>query len=67
MSDVPTGEIRLLVYDNPASGRFGLRMVNHGPRLLTPAETHDVLTSALRLLDAATPDPPTTPPGRGEH
>ncbi|MFG1995314.1 hypothetical protein ACGFJ7_35595 [Actinoplanes sp. NPDC048988] len=50
--DVPDGALRIEVFFNPPSGRFGLRIVDEGPRMLTAHEMQDVLAVALRNVTA---------------
>jgi hypothetical protein len=50
--DEPDGALRIDVFFNPPTGRFGLRIVDEGPRALSLQEMQDVLAGALRNVIA---------------
>jgi hypothetical protein len=50
--DQPDGALRIEVFLNPPTGRFGLRIIDEGPRFLTPREKQDILADALRCVTA---------------
>ena len=52
MKDVPDGTLRIDVFFNPLTERFGLQIVDEGPRTLSQQEMEDVLAAALRSVTA---------------
>jgi hypothetical protein len=52
MKDVPHGVLRIEVFLNPLTERFGLQIVDDGPHTLSQQEMEDVLAAALRSVTA---------------
>jgi hypothetical protein len=52
MKDVPHGVLRIEVFLNPLTERFGLQIIDDGPHALSQQEMEDVLTAALRSVTA---------------
>ena len=52
MTDVPDGTLRIDLFFNPLTDRFGLQIIDEGPHTLSQQETEDVLTAALRSVTA---------------
>ncbi|MCY1144121.1 hypothetical protein OWR29_39515 [Actinoplanes sp. Pm04-4] len=52
MKDEPHGAIRIEVFLNPLTERFGLQIIDEGPHTLSPQEMEDVLSMALRNVAA---------------
>ncbi len=48
----PDGALRIEVFLNPPTGRFGLRIIDEGPRVLTLREKQNILADALRNVTA---------------
>jgi hypothetical protein len=52
MKNEPHGAIRIEVFLNPLTERFGLQTVDEGPHTLSQHEMEDVLSLALRNVTA---------------
>ena len=52
MKDEPHGAIRIEVFLNPLTERFGLQIADEGPHTLSQHEMEDVLSLALRNVTA---------------
>ncbi|MGX6608570.1 hypothetical protein ACWKSP_41630 [Micromonosporaceae bacterium Da 78-11] len=52
MKDEPHAALRIEVFLNPLTERFGLQIVNEGPQVLSQQQIQEVLAAALRNVTA---------------